>query len=115
MDQIPPAQRRVHRPAAGRRKPATRCARRGSTATTRTRGGVDLWGRSRGQRARCRARCFPYYARPLEEDAEAVRAFTVDPNIRSICKRTAEGLDEMLRGRGPRHRRRARASRPWRR
>ena len=62
---------------------------------------VDLWGTlPTGQRATVHVHgCFPYfYARPLEEDAEAVRAFSVDPNLlRSICKRTAEGLDEMLR------------------
>ena len=61
---------------------------------------VDLWGTlPTGQRATVHVHgCFPYfYARPLEDDAEAVRAFSVDPNLRSICKRTAEGLDEMLR------------------
>ena len=62
---------------------------------------VDLWGTlPTGQRATVHVHgCFPYfYARPLEEDAEAVRAFSVDPNLlRSICTRTAAGLDEMLR------------------
>ena len=61
---------------------------------------VDLWGTlPTGQRATVHVHgCFPYfYARPLEEDAEAVRAFSVDPNLlRSICKNTAAGLDEML-------------------
>ena len=62
---------------------------------------VDLWGTlPTGQRATVHVHgCFPYfYARPLEEDAEAVRAFSVDPNLlRSICTRTARGLDDMLR------------------
>ena len=49
---------------------------------------VDLWGTlPTGQRATVHVHgCFPYfYARPLEEDAEAVRAFSVDPNLLRSC------------------------------